>query len=220
MKVPRLEAMRRTQAEHHRSHPWQLSQGGLFIPHNYEEKTADSLTGWDDVGFILNGRRVIVWFQHPRYVYGEAVWDKVWEIVGDGPQDDLLIEGGTKNYRCVGRSRKKHVSTTLRQPSPAERAHHDLLYATYIGMRDEGIDCSITANWKTKRLWWAMGVSLVAPLEVRNERDLAEVAQLAKRLLKRETTLEAEFPGYQYVRSNWLNEQEPQLVPWGSKSPG
>lgn len=76
MKVPRLEAMRRTQAEHHRSHPWQLSQGGLFIPHNYEEKTADSLTGWDDVGFILNGRRVIVWFQHPRYVYGEAVWDK------------------------------------------------------------------------------------------------------------------------------------------------
>jgi hypothetical protein len=87
-------------------------------------------------------------------------------------------------------------------------------------MRDEGIDCSITANWKTKRLWWAMGVSLVAPLEVRNERDLAEVAQLAKRLLKRETTLEAEFPGYQYVRSNWLNEQEPQLVPWDSKSPG
>ena len=207
MKIPRLEAMRRTQAQHHRNHPWRLSEGGLYIPHTYEDKTAESLTVWDDVGFIMNGRRIIVWFEHPRYVYGEALWDQVWNSVGDGPRDNWLTEGGTKNYRRVGRSRKKHISTTLREPSPAQRAHYDLRHATYLRVRNEGIDRSIGTSWKPERLWWAMGVKLVVPLEVRNENDLAEVAQLAKRLLKRETTLEVEFPQYRYTRSDWLREQ-------------
>ncbi len=53
-----------------------------------------------------------------------------------------------------------------------------------------------------------MGISLIAPLEVRNEAELANLALLARRLLLRETTVEAEFPGYQYGRADWLKERE------------
>lgn len=57
-----------------------------------------------------------------------------------------------------------------------------------------------------ERLNWATGVSLVAPLEVRNESELAAVAALARRLILRSTSLEAEFPNYRYSREDWIKE--------------
>ncbi|WP_151704756.1 hypothetical protein [Nitrincola alkalilacustris] len=59
MKNSRLERLRRKMREYHRHHPWRLD-GGLFIPHEYPEAEVKPLSWWDDVGFILNGRRVIV----------------------------------------------------------------------------------------------------------------------------------------------------------------
>ncbi|OLP04504.1 hypothetical protein BLL52_4246 [Rhodoferax antarcticus ANT.BR] len=65
----------------------------------------------------------------------------------------------------------------------------------------------VPVSWKWERLNWAMGISLVAPLEVRNEAELAVVANLARRLILGQTTLGAEFSGYRYGRSDWLREQ-------------
>lgn len=50
------------------------------------------------------------------------------------------------------------------------------------------------------------GVSLVVPIEVLNEENVRALAALAKRLLKRETTVADEFPGYVYGREEWLSE--------------
>jgi hypothetical protein len=61
--------------------------------------------------------------------------------------------------------------------------------------------------WKKKMTDYKTGVSLIAPLEVRNEAELAQVAALARRLLLGQTTLEMEFPEYRYNRINWLMEQ-------------
>ena len=44
-------------------------------------------------------------------------------------------------------------------------------------------------------------------MEVRNEGDLALLANLARRLILGKTTLEAEFPGYRYGRTDWLRER-------------
>ena len=44
-----------------------------FIPHAYPEAEAEPLSWWDDVGFMLDGRRVIVWWRHPRCVYHDAI---------------------------------------------------------------------------------------------------------------------------------------------------
>lgn len=207
MKIPRLDRLAELQRQYHRNHPWRLSQGGLFIPHAYWDIRPDSLSKWDDVGFILNGRRIIIWWQHPRCVYSQALEELAWQEVGRGPRDNWLTEGGTKNFKRVGRSRKKLVSTTLREPSAAQQAHYDLLHATTARLSAEGIDMDVSASCKGKRLNWAMGYSLVAPLEVRNERELSAVADLARRLILGQTTLEAVFPGCRYGRADWLREQ-------------
>ncbi|WP_241839299.1 hypothetical protein [Rhodoferax antarcticus] len=167
----------------------------------------DSLSYWDDVGFILNGRRVIVWWRHPRSVYSDAIEEKAWEEAGPSPKDNWLIEGGTKNYKRVGRSRKKLVSITSRKPSTEQSQYYELLRGISARLSAEGIDLDVPVSWKWERLNWAMGISLVAPLEVRNEAELAVVANLARRLILGQTTLGAEFSGYRYGRSDWLREQ-------------
>lgn len=208
MKIPRLERLAQLQRQYHRSHPWRLSEGGLYVPHAYTDMTPDSLSHWDDVGFILNRRRVIVWWQHPRHVYSSELQSRAWEEVGDGPRDNWLFEGSTKNYKRVGRSRKKLVSYTSREPSAEQTRHYDLLNQTIARLSSEGIDLDVQASWKWERLKWAMGVSLVAPLEVRDEKELAAVATLARRLILGQTSLAAEFADYRYSRANWLSEQK------------
>lgn len=207
MKIARLDRLRQLQREYHKSHPWRLSPGGLYIPHSYVNMLPDSLSYWDDVGFILNGRRVIVWWRHPRHVYSDAIEEKAREEAGPGPRDNWLTEGGTKNYKRVGRSRKKLVSITSMKPSVEQTQYYDLLRSISVRLSAEGIDLDVPVSWKWERLNWAMGVSLVAPLEVRNEAELAVVANLARRLVLGQTTLGAEFSGYRYGRSDWLLEQ-------------
>ena len=70
-----------------------------------------------------------------------------------------------------------------------------------------GQEKSVKPSRRWERLSWAMGVSLVAPLDVRNEKEVATVAQLARDLILRKTTLDQEFPGFVYDRSSWLRDQ-------------
>lgn len=207
MKNVRFELFGRMQRQYHRCHPWRLSQGGLYIPHSYAETKPDSLSWWDDVGFILNGRRVIVWWQHPRHVYADAIDAQSWQKAGDNPQDNWLTEGGTKNYQQVGASRKKIVSYTSRSPSAEQKMYYDRLRDIRENLATEGIDFDVSTSWRRERLTWATGISLIAPLEVRNEAELTSVALLARRLILGQTTLESEFPGYCYSRVDWLRER-------------
>lgn len=209
MKSHKQELFGRMQRQHHRNNPWRLSKGGLYIPHSYAETKPDSLSWWDDVGFILNGRRVIVWWQHPRYIYSTAIESQSWDQAGPDPQDDWLFDGATINYKQVGKSRKKIVSYTSRQPSAEQDAYYEHLRTVRQSMEAEGIDLDVSTSWKRERLNWATGVSLVVPLEVRNETELAQLASMARRLLLGQTTLQNEFPDYRYGRADWLREQEP-----------
>jgi hypothetical protein len=80
--------------------------------------------------------------------------------------------------------------------------YYEALRASISRLGGEGIDFEARPAWKWERLNWAMGVSLVAPLEVRNVQDLAAVATLAKKLILQETRLQVEFPEYSYGRQN------------------
>lgn len=196
----------RMQQQYHRNHPWRLSPGGLYIPHSYQETPPDRLSWWDDVGFILNGRRVIVWWQHPRHVYAVAIEDQAWQEAGPGPQDDWLTEGLKKNDRRVGTSRKKLVSYTCREPSDEAQRHDQRIGTIRQRLTVEGIDMEVSPSWRLEQLKWATGISLVAPLEVRSETELAALAALARRLVRQETTLQKEFPGNSYARADWVRE--------------
>lgn len=79
MKNSHCERMRKSMKEYHRNHQWRLD-GGLFIPHTYPSPKA--LSWWDDVGFILNGRRVMVWWVHPRMKYADAIQEIALEEIG------------------------------------------------------------------------------------------------------------------------------------------
>ncbi len=207
MKNARFERLGRMQRQYHRNHPWRLSPGGLYIPHAYEQTHPARLSSWDDVGFILNKRRVMVWWRHPRCVYADALEEQSWREAGDDPREAWLMEGSTKNYRKVGASRKRIVSYATRPPSAERLRYYDRFRSIRERLTSAGIDLQVSASWTRERLAWATGLNLVAPMEVRNEAELALVALLARRLMLGRTTLEAEFPGYRYSRVDWLREQ-------------
>ena len=82
--------------------------------------------------------------------------------------------------------------------------YYDAIDAMANKLQRDGIDFDVRASWYRKRLSWATGVELVAPLEVRNKEELKVVANLARRLLRGETSLDLEFPNYCYDKNHWL----------------
>lgn len=207
MKIKRLEHMRESQRTYHRQCQWVMTNG-LYVLHLYDETTSDALSWWDDVGFILGDRRVIVWWHHPRQGYADKIEECAWKEAGDVPREGWLFDKSEPVYKRVGRSRKK-ITSYLRHPAEGElRRYYDRLDVITKRLWHEGIDFEVTPSWHRERLSWATGVGLVAPLEVRNEVELKNVANLALRLLRGEATLDREFPGYRYGKGQWLAECE------------
>ena len=139
-------------------------------------------------------------------MYHDALEELASEQAGEFPFDDWLMKGAIPNYRKVGRSRKKIVSYTCRPPSQASREYFQRLQTLEEELSAQGIDCDVRPSSKRKRLSWATGLDLVAPLKVRNEQELTVVADLARRLLLGQTTLEREFANYRYTKESWLSE--------------
>ena len=204
MKNSHQERLRRLMKQYHRYRQWRLNSG-LFIPHAYPDP--QELSWWDDVGFILNGRRVMVWWVHPRMEYANAIGHRSWREAGDPPDGGAnLLDLGEKQWKKVGRSRKKVVAYRSRPTSDSLRDYYAKLRAIETRIKSEGIDLVICPSMSTKACSWCTGISLCIPVEVRNEKEVAALAMLAKRLIKGETRLANEFPGYQYTRDDWLAE--------------
>lgn len=205
MKNSRQELLARLQRRYHQQHTWRL-EGGLYLPHSYENKR--DLAWWDDVGFIHGGRRVIVWFQHPRMLYADEIERLAWHEAGPAPGNGCtLLDGSTKNYKKVGASRKKIVSYTCSRPSIEWEQYYASLDLIQKRMTANGIDFKVEPSFEIQRLSWATGVNLVVPMNASNEGDMRLIADLVRRLMKGQTTLAAEFPWYQYKKEDWLREQ-------------
>ena len=205
MKIKRLERMRDSQRAFHRRCPW-VMKDGIYAPHSYAETPHDALSWWADVGLILGDRRVMVWWIHPRQRYADEIGEQAWTEAGESPGEAGHLDSSQPNYKRVGRARKKVVSYTL-QPAQGElRKYYDNLDEITKRLHHNGIDFEVRPSWRHERLPWATGISLVAPLEVRNVEELKRVADLARRLLRGETTLEQEFQGYRYEKTQWLAE--------------
>lgn len=206
MKNPNRERLRRLMRQYHRHHPWRL-EGGFFIPHLYPKPR--ELSWWDDIGFILNGRRVMVWWVHPRMEYADTINDMAWEEAGDPParSADMFVSS-EKQWKKVGRSRKKVASYLCRPTPDSMQDYYAKLRAIESRMESEGIDLVVRPSISVKRLAWCTGVELCIPIDVRTDEEVRALALLARRLLKGETSLASEFPGYEYGRAEWLAEAE------------
>jgi len=207
MKIPRLERLAVQQRQYHRRHPWSLNGSGLLICHDYSDMTQEDFSWWDDGGFILNGRRIMLWWVHPRMRYQDEISEQAWRLVGPPPERDHLFSGGKKHYKKVGRSRKVLIGTSSRPTSPVMRDYYQKLWQTERDLEAQGIDFTVEPKLTVTRMDWAMGMDLVAPVEVRCEAEMENLLHLARALQKRETTLAREFPRYIYTKENWLAEQ-------------
>lgn len=208
MKNRHQELLWRRMRQYHRSHRWTLSAQGLYVTTDFSRKDPESLTWWQDFGFVLNNRMIDVTFEHPRYAYSERIKELSREEAGENPGDDWLADGATKIYRHVGASRKRIVAWRSREPSEEQNRYYDRRREIENRLKAEGVDFSVSASFRRERINWAVAVTLIVPMEIRNESDLEPVADLARRLLTGKTTIEAEFPGYIYGKKDWLRDQK------------
>jgi len=204
MKNRHVEKLRRKMREYHRHHQWRL-EDGLYIPHKYPDEDREQLSWWDDAGFILNGRRVIVHWVHPRCVYSDAIEEKALSEIVAPVDDTSSLFDGKKTYRKLGRSRKK-VAWVEHEFTQEQSNHLAAVKSRDKELRRNGIDLSITPSMRVSWYTWAMAVYLVAPLEVRSHEQVKELISVARRLLKRQTTIEREWPDFSYGPADWLSE--------------
>lgn len=190
MKNPRYERFRVLMRQLHRSHPWRLTNG-LFIPHAYPEPYKVNL--WDDVGFILNGRRVMVWWIHPKARYEDEIARRAYEEAGLMPEDSAPWSE-EKRWKRVGRSRKRVVTYRTQGWSDQMKAYFERVDAIEERLRQEGIDYEARPSLVVRWYRWGIGMELCAPLEVRGIEGVRALAEVAGRLIRGQTTLEAAFP--------------------------
>lgn len=211
MKNKRFEMLRRKMKQYHRNQPWHgNSPRGDYIPHLYEPPYR-SLSYWSDAQFVLNRRRVWVFHVHPRRAYQDEierqVIDQYWQALSDEQRD--WWENATPTYKKLGRSRKKVVSYWL--PSETDEAHQrhwQAFFAQQDAAERDGIDYTVRPSAHIEVSADSHMLNLVAPVEVLTMDDVYALVDLARRLMKRETTVRELWPDYVYGREHWLAERE------------
>lgn len=111
-------------------------------------------------------------------------------------------------HRKRGRSRKKVVAYAW--PGLSEEAQDS--YARQAALKDELLATSeleAVPSMRVSQLTWARGIELCMPMEIRCVEEAAEVATIAKRLYRGETSLAELFPHYRYTRETWEQEGGP-----------
>lgn len=193
MENPRFELHRRLSRRYHRNKRGDHFEQGILVWHDYSGLDPEGLSWWDDVQFILGGRRISVSWQHPRHVYQGMIEDAamkathhLYEKIKGG-----LFDRAEKIYRKVGRSRKK-VSGYTTDRRPGQQEWFDALRAEETHLSKEA-EFSVPPSFRVETLAWCRFVEIVAPIEIRNVEELRVLADLVRRVLKGETTLECEF---------------------------
>ncbi|MFH1495084.1 MAG: hypothetical protein ABIG70_09845 [Pseudomonadota bacterium] len=207
MKNPAQERFRVQMKQYHQSHPWRL-EGGLYVPHAYPEPL-EALSWWDDLGFILNSRRVMIWWIHPRMKYVNRMQALAWQEVGVSPLSGGDIFGPSETiWKKAGRSRKKVIADRTGSLPKVMQDYYARFNEIKKRLESDGIDFVAHPSIKIRRLSWCTGVDLCLPIEVRNREEIRELAELARRLVIREIALNNEYPEYQYGKQDWLAESE------------
>lgn len=209
MKNLHFERRLRVMRAYHANKRGSQFDAGVRVFHRYDEMAADALSWWDDCQIIVNRRRVMIWWAHPRFRYRNAIEDAAWAAVGAPPPGDRLADMRSHPVlKKAGKSRKRIVAY---ESGPRDAAWDDY-YARLAAAEDriaaEGIDFAVPPTLTRRTLDWCTGLELCIPVEVRNVAELKALAEIGRRLLKGEATLDELFPRYRYDRKDWLAEQE------------
>lgn len=203
MKNRAIESMKRRAKLYHRNNRGDEFTNGIIVRHLYDDMTPETPTFWDDAVFIVNDYRVALWWVHPRHRYHDLVEAEARRRISHLRPESDLFGDMTPNYKKLGKSRKKVTSWTQRPTSDEYRRYFDLLSEME---RQVGQEVAFEVRPFMKISWygWCKGLNLCAPFEVRSEADLLALSHIARRLVKRESTLAEEFGGFVYRQADWL----------------
>jgi hypothetical protein len=203
MKNPNFQRRLRAMRTYHANERGCQFDDGVRVFHRYDEFAADDLSWWDDCQIIVNRRRVMIWWMHPRFKYRDAIEDAAWAAAGELPErGDWLAQMRSRPVRKqVGRSRTRIVAYEQGEPNAEYQAYYARLRAEEDRIAAAGIDLIVRPSLSRRTLDWCTGLELCIPIEVRN------VADIGRHLLKGETTLDRLFADYAYGRDDWLAEQ-------------
>lgn len=215
MKNKRLERNKLLARQYHRNQRGSNFDLGIVVSHIYGPEDLQKLSWWDDVDFILGGMRVSVAWCHPRQAYKDLISAAVRDATEDlyaKIEGGLFADGGP-DFKKLGRSRKKVISyTTPEDNSPEAVAWFDARRQAETRLSGEA-DFSVEPSIVVSQLCWCRFVEIVVPIEVRSVEELRDLATLVRRILKRETTLDQEFPGYVYGKAHWHAEGLAEAMP-------
>jgi hypothetical protein len=209
MKNPNFERRLRAMRTYHANKRGSQFDGGVRVFHRYDEFVADDLSWWDDCQIIVNRRRVMIWWVHPRFKYRNAIEDAAWAAAGEPPtRRDWLADMRSRPVRKkVGRSRTRIVAYGQGEPNAEYQAYYARLRAEEDRIAAAGIDLIVRPSLSQRTLDWCTGLELCIPVEVRNVAELKALADIGRRLLKGETKLGQVFGDYAYGRDQWLAEE-------------
>jgi len=195
--------MKQRAKQYHRNKRGNEFASGIIVRHLYHDMTPETLTFWDDAVFIVNDYRVALWWVHPRHQYHQLVETEALRRLNHlHPEIDLFADM-TANYKKLGRTRKQVASWTQRPTSDEYRRYFDLLADME---RQVSLEVAFEMRPYMKIAWhtWCKGLSLCVPFEVRSESDLLAMSHVARRLVKRESTIAQEFGDFVHRQADWL----------------
>lgn len=198
-----IEIKKKRAKLYHRNNRGDEFTSGIIVRHLYDDVTPETLTWWDDAVFIVNDYRVALWWTHPRYQYHKLIEEEARKRLADLRPNGDPFSDMTPNYRKLGRSRKKIVSWTQRPTSEEYKLYFERLAEME---RKVGLEVAFEIRPSLRINWydWCRGASLCGPHGVRSEADLLALTHIARRLVKRETTIADEFGNYVYRQADWL----------------
>ncbi len=211
MKNKYYEYLRQKRKEYIKSNKFiekQFNKNGLAVYHIYDDNVQKNLSWWDDVGFKMGKQYYVVWWTHPRMKYADLSEDIAHNVVDDlyGKMSGDFFSDSTKNFKKVGKSRKKVMSYTCNtNRGDAESNWYD----EFQKARDDTLfNGSVVAvpSFKITPLAYGKGIDICYPMEVRNEADLKTLVDLVKRLLRCECKLSDLVGDYKYSRDEWMSE--------------
>ena len=208
MKNPIVERRLRAMRVYHRNKRGSYFESGVRAFHCYGEFTVGDLSWWDDCQIVVNHRRVMIWWVHPRFKYRNAIEEAAWEAAGEAPRRrDWLSEMRNRPLRKkVGNSRFRIVAYEHGEPTVEYQAYYARVRAEEDRLAGTGIDLIVRPSLSRITLDWCTGLELCVPVEVRNVAELQVLAGIGRRLVKGETTLIDLFGDYTYDRKKWLAE--------------
>jgi hypothetical protein len=200
-----IEQQKNRARQYHRQKCDNFSDG-MISHHLYDQMTPDTLTFWDDAVFIVNDYRVALWWTHPRLHYKEFIEEEARNRTEGQRPDVDLFANAVPNYKRVGRSRKKIVSSTCASDDRM-RAYYDLLKTTE-GVVEKEVPFIVEPFMKIKWYDWAKGMELCLPFEVRSVADLKALTEVARSLVMRKTTLHDLCGANVYTQADWLRDSK------------